>query len=190
MNPLFDAVPIPAGWQGVTARDQAEADRLIPELLAAAGVRRFVRVELGAGPIELNFGDSEGLPTDLEPFRERADLIGLVVAAGECGPAARPCHPAWLRSLRDQCDAAGVPFAFAGWGEWQPGNDHGKQDDDLRVLYLDGRLCEVAGDAYLDVAMSRELRPSPDAGGHLVSRVGSELSGRTLDGRTHDDDAE
>jgi protein gp37 len=29
-------------------------------------------------------------------------------------------HPAWARSLRAQCQAAGVPFFFKQWGEWAP----------------------------------------------------------------------
>ena len=192
MNPLFDAIPTPADWQVVTVRDQAEADRLIPELLAIAGVSRFVRVELGAGPIELSFGDSEGLPTNLEPFRERADLIGLVIVAGECGPDARPCHPVWLRSLRDQCEAAGVPFAFAGWGEFVPWCDLNDPDMATRV---------TARIPLMDLKFRSRMMPDgtfPAGTGAVVDRheymrlgahmlpVGPELSGRSLDGRTHD----
>lgn len=39
-----------------------------------------------------------------------------VVAGGESGPNARPMDPDWARSLRDQCEAAGVPFFFKQWG--------------------------------------------------------------------------
>lgn len=39
---------------------------------------------------------------------------------GESGPNARPMHPDWVRSLRDQCAAAGVPLHFKQWGEWAP----------------------------------------------------------------------
>ncbi len=35
--------------------------------------------------------------------------IDWVVVGGESGPGARPCDIAWIRSLRDQCQAAGVP---------------------------------------------------------------------------------
>jgi protein gp37 len=44
--------------------------------------------------------------------------IGWAIAGGESGPGARPMHPHWARSLRDQCVAAGVPFFFKQWGEW------------------------------------------------------------------------
>jgi hypothetical protein len=46
-----------------------------------------------------------------------------VITGGETdqgGHKARPADPAWFRSLRDQCAAAGVPFHFKQWGEWQP----------------------------------------------------------------------
>ena len=46
--------------------------------------------------------------------------LDWVVAGGEIGPGARPTHPDWLRVLRDQCIAAGIPFFFRQWGEWAP----------------------------------------------------------------------
>lgn len=46
--------------------------------------------------------------------------LDWVVCGGETGPRARPPHPDWVRSLRDQCQAAGVPFFFKSWGEWLP----------------------------------------------------------------------
>jgi len=46
--------------------------------------------------------------------------IDWVICGGESGPGARPMHPDWARSLRDQCQAAGVPFFFKQWGAWLP----------------------------------------------------------------------
>jgi len=40
------------------------------------------------------------------------------------GPKARPMHPDWARSIRDQCIKAGVPFIFKQWGEWAPWAGH------------------------------------------------------------------
>lgn len=50
------------------------------------------------------------------------DTITLdwVICGGESGPDARPMHPDWARTLRDQCAAAGIPFHFKQWGEWFP----------------------------------------------------------------------
>ena len=42
--------------------------------------------------------------------------LDLVIVGGESGPRARPMHPDWVRSLRDQCVAAGVAFHFKQWG--------------------------------------------------------------------------
>ena len=44
--------------------------------------------------------------------------IDWVICGGESGPKARPMHPDWARSLRDQCNAAGVPFFFKQWGSY------------------------------------------------------------------------
>lgn len=54
-------------------------------------------------------------------FKRSEFGIHLVIAGGESGPRARPMHPEWATSLRDQCDAAAVPFFFKQWGEWAPG---------------------------------------------------------------------
>ena len=45
--------------------------------------------------------------------------IDWVIVGGESGKGARPVHPDWVRSIRDQCIAAGVPFFFKQWGEWR-----------------------------------------------------------------------
>lgn len=49
--------------------------------------------------------------------------IGWAIVGGESGRDARPMQPDWVRALRDQCAAQGVPFFFKQWGEWGPGTD-------------------------------------------------------------------
>ena len=46
------------------------------------------------------------------------DLTGIdwVIVGGESGPGARPMDPRWVRSIRDRCHRAGVPFFFKQWG--------------------------------------------------------------------------
>ena len=46
------------------------------------------------------------------------DLINIdwVIAGGESGPGARKIEEDWVRSIRDQCDDAGVRFFFKQWG--------------------------------------------------------------------------
>ena len=92
--------------------------------------------------------------------------INWVIAGGESDHHARPMHPDWARSLRDQCQAAGVPFLFKQWGEFAPGALHGDWigvANDASLLVDDPRLSVVE-----------------------MSRVGKAAAGRLLDGRTHD----
>lgn len=49
-------------------------------------------------------------------YRARGSAISWLIAGGESGVGARPVEPGWIRSLRDQCAAADVPFFFKQWG--------------------------------------------------------------------------
>lgn len=51
---------------------------------------------------------------------DRGYRLHWVRAGGEKGEYARPSHPDWMRSLRDQCARAQIPFHFSGWGSWRP----------------------------------------------------------------------
>ena len=54
----------------------------------------------------------------MRAFEDFLDLVGIdwVIVGGESGPRARPPQPDWVRDIRDQCLAAGVPFFFKQWG--------------------------------------------------------------------------
>ena len=39
-----------------------------------------------------------------------------MIVGGESGHGARPMEKEWVRSIRDQCEAARVPFFFKQWG--------------------------------------------------------------------------
>lgn len=86
-----------------------------------------------------------------------------VVIGGESGPHARPMHPDWARSIRDQCAAAKVPFFFKQWGEWLPQH----QTRDIRY--------PLPNTSYQHVW--------PD--GNYAHRIGKHAAGRLLDGREH-----
>ena len=68
---------------------------------------------LKASPAAIRFLSCEPLLGPLE-----LDLTGIhwLIAGGESGPGHRPVDPAWVRSLRDQCQQAGVAFHFKQWG--------------------------------------------------------------------------
>ncbi|MDR2209719.1 MAG: phage Gp37/Gp68 family protein, partial [Azoarcus sp.] len=120
---IKDSAPGPWGnwrnvWLGITVCNQEEYDRDITKLAAIPAARRFLSIEPMLGPINLRLYESEGLPTDDEPFRERHHLIHQIIVGGKTGAKARPMHPDWVRSIRDQCQEAGVAFFFKAWGEW------------------------------------------------------------------------
>ncbi len=123
--PWLDMMPLPNVWIGATIVNQAEADRDIPKLLAVPARVRFLSMEPLLGPVNLERPrpgpdlDQGGGSKICQPWLIQSG-IHWVIVGGESGPGARPMHPTWARSLRDQCNAAGVPFLFKQWGEWAP----------------------------------------------------------------------
>lgn len=105
--------PLSNVWLGVSVEDQKRADLRVPALLDTPAAVRWLSCEPLLGPVDL----------DTQPWRPiGSDLPRLdwIVAGGESGPGSRPMHPDWARSLRDQCDVAGVPFLFKQWGSHRP----------------------------------------------------------------------
>ena len=98
---------------GVTAENQATANERIPHLLATEATWRMISGEPMLGPVDLAYAAFNGA----DSFGQM-EGIHWVVCVGETGPSARPMHPEWARSLRDQCQAAGVPFWLKSHGEW------------------------------------------------------------------------
>lgn len=108
-------------WIGATAEDQRRADERNRHLLALPAPVRFLSCEPLLGPVDIERPLNAGL--SLAEWQDRAlsgiDPYGIrpgwpridwVICGGESGPGARPMHPDWARSLRDQCKAAGVPL--------------------------------------------------------------------------------
>jgi len=92
-------------WIGATVCNQAEADRDIPKLLAVPAAKRFLSIEPMLEKIDLG----RALVNGLDLIRA-GKTIDWIICGGEYGPHARPMHPDWVRSLRDQCVASGVHF--------------------------------------------------------------------------------
>lgn len=98
--------PLPNVWLGVSAENQERADERIPDLLATPAAVRFVSAEPLLGPIRLD----QPLNFDGALWDAMArGALGWVIVGGESGPGARPCDVSWIRSLVQQCAAAGVP---------------------------------------------------------------------------------
>jgi protein gp37 len=94
-------------WLGTTAETQKWAERRVERLLSVEAKVRFLSCEPLLSAIDLT-----------RWLRERQ--ITWVIAGGESGGNARPTHPNWIRSLRDQCRTYDVPFHFKQWGHWSP----------------------------------------------------------------------
>jgi len=115
----IEGTPPPNVWIGTTVEDQQRADERIPHLLTIPARVRFLSCEPLLGPVDLDLGHPKWRTAE-----SYHSYIHWVICGGESGPRARPMHPAWARSLRDQCAAAGVPFFFKQWGEH---DQHGKR---------------------------------------------------------------
>ena len=129
--------PLPNVWLGVSVEDQTRADERIPALLDTPAAVRFVSAEPLLGAIKLTRmhipDDGDGYLNALNGEKWipgcgsinsqtfKTTRLDWAIVGGESGPKARPMHPDWARSLRDQCVAAGVPFFFKQWGEWVGG---------------------------------------------------------------------
>lgn len=101
------AWPLHNVWLGVSVEDQATADERIPVLLQTPAAVRFVSAEPLLGPVTLNrwlLSEHGRRALGARPG------ISWVIVGGESGAGARPMHPDWARSLRDQCRATGVAF--------------------------------------------------------------------------------
>lgn len=104
-------------------------------------------------------------------WKGNLDGIHWVIAGGESGIKARPSHPDWFRSLRDQCTAAGVAFYFKQWGEWTQ----------RCLMEINGKPC---GDGRTD-AGPLPMCHCEDGHTLYVQRVGNKRAGRVLDGVEH-----
>lgn len=103
-------------WIGTSVEDQERADKRIPELLKIPAAVRFLSVEPLLATVDLR----PYLQMQWLGFGEEQAMVDWVIVGGESGHDARPMHPDWARSVRDQCQEAGVPFLFKQWGEFGP----------------------------------------------------------------------
>ena len=189
--------PVQNCWLGVSVEDQATADERIPLLLDTPAAVRFVSME----PL-LTLTDITRIPTAHRRCQAEPDTLNAltgecqngdgehdgiteithgpsldwVVVGGESGPGARPIHPDWPRSVRDQCAAAGVPFFFKQWGEWAPV---------AWPITQEGERASIFNTAIGDYGRKEVMATC--VAGQWMARVGKKAAGRLLDGRTHDE---
>lgn len=163
---------LPNVWIGVSVEDQATADERIPLLLQTPAAVRWISAEPLLGRIDLAT-IRHGADDDLPIFGTQWG-VDWVVVGGESGPNARPMHPEWARSLRDQCAASGVPFLFKQWGEWI-----GADQKECPVGPPESRWMWGDGTPFKYGDSSNGCLP-------LLCRAGKKSAGRLLDGIQHD----
>ncbi|MVA17455.1 DUF5131 family protein [Agrobacterium vitis] len=198
-------LPLPNVWLGVSVEDQARAEQRIPILLDTPAAVRWISAEPLLGGLDLTdmcqgnwfFDALRGTRWHDDPeFTSRVEQFarGLdwVVAGGESGRNARPMHPDWARSLRDQCAAAGVPFLFKQWGEWwEVDSDARDENGNHRVIETDSHEAIELWDAKTDCLLTKDAaRYTPDTlpentPARLMTRLGKKAAGRLLDGVEH-----
>jgi protein gp37 len=168
-----EGYPLPNVWLGVSVEDQKAADERIPLLLQVPAAVRWLSCEPLLGKIDLDYIPRNDFKDD-DTFPEGIDWV---VCGGESGPGARPMHPDWARSLRDQCNTAGVPFFFKQWGEWMP------------VRFADAGVAKAKsiGQFYKGKNDFWEGENSNEEtyGEHIINmrKVGKKKAGRLLDGK-------
>jgi protein gp37 len=186
--------PLQNVWLGVSVENQKTADERIPLLLQTPAAVRFISAEPLLGLVSLSppadevyqllsnwYGPNGFDPTGSQPTVTRRDnyiaKVDWVIVGGESGPAARPMHPGWARSLRDQCKAAGVPFFFKQWGGWKADRE---APDATEWKCGQALVTTYCGDI-------RGLESLSDCSTVLMSRVGTKAAGCLLDGVEHHD---
>lgn len=113
----FYGKPLANVWLGVSAECQDTFDERTRWLLRTPAAVRWVSLEPLLSAVDCEFHE---IDIALEPdgSGSTAVLGGLdwVVVGGESGPHARPMDSNWVKSIRDQCQNAGVAFFFKQWG--------------------------------------------------------------------------
>lgn len=190
--------PLPNVCLGVSVENQQAGDERIQDLLKTPAACRFLSCEPLLGSIDLHQSLGQfsncpecgyGVDVDEDGLCNSCGRdvlqygIDWVIAGGESGANARPMHVDWARSLRDQCQKAGVPFFFKQWGEFI----HETQ------IYepVDGPDSVVLNHAADEFMMTAPGFPEklayqwPDTS--ISYRVGKRAAGHVLDGKIWDE---
>ncbi len=175
--------PLKNVWLGTSVENQTWADRRVPILLETHAAVRFLSCEPLLGrvsvkpwlpqDVSVNFCQTDLRTPEARQAYEQLiaamvkrlhPIIDWVLVGGESGPGARPMRPKWATDLRDECQAAGVPFFFKQWGEYAD------------ALNIPGYFKPVTEHDALE---RFKLWPN----GEVSIKVGKKAAGALLDGR-------
>lgn len=159
-------------WMGATAENQDQLQKRGDALARVPAAVRFLSCEPLLSELDL-------MPWVICPQCVGRDggcawchgsglAIDWIIVGGESGHGARPMHPAWARSVQEQCQILGIPFFFKQWGEWLP-----ISQDSLHVI-----------GTGQNEGKYRQKRAWFRFEEHCdVVRVGKKTAGRLLDGK-------
>lgn len=194
-------MPLPNIWLGVTSENQEQANKRIPILLSIPAAKHFVSIEPMLSEIELtklylngneNYtknaltGCFSGKSIEYDSYM--GPKLDWVIVGGESGHKARPMHPDWVRSVRDQCKAAKVPFLFKQWGEWiiaDASQGAISSNKPYGTLFPDGKWIPNIFDEKGNLVSYGASEYHKNIIG--LYRVGKKQAGRLLDGREHNE---
>jgi len=158
-------------WLGVSVENQQTANERIPYLLQAPAAVRFLSCEPLLGPVDLSFNIQFEHP-DNEGFGiEAINGIDWVIVGGESGNGARPMHPDWARSIRDQCQKTNTAIFFKQFGNWAPID---KPHDKTVITPL------AKNEQWLNLAGGQGFHGESV---YRMRNIGKTKAGRLLDGR-------
>lgn len=197
---------LPNVWLGVSVESQYWADRRIPALLDTPAAIRYLSLEPLLEFVKLSRALRKWTPPEDHPAWDGKrlnvrEVLHWVIVGGESGPGARPMHPDWARSVRDECLTGEIAFFFKQFGEYLPV----PIVDDVEFAF--GRAYDspgggrrspavrvpAPGSSTLRGAQMRLLSPGERTTNTVLLdrdtiavRVGKQRAGRVLDGRTWD----
>lgn len=189
-------------WLGVSVENQDAAGERIPMLLKTPAAVRFISAEPLLGLLEISKYLTRTAPESyriLSKFygpmgfdetgsqTEKTKIRGLdwVICGGESGPGARPMHPDWARSLRDQCLESNVSFFFKQWGEWIPSDSRCGGPDNWQSKFMSPR--HGHNENWNPEFEGKPIHIYEGGRGEASIRVGKKKAGRELDGGTWDE---
>lgn len=169
-------------WIGVSVENQEYTSRLdfLTNPVIPASFVKFISYEPALGPVN---------------FHQWLPQIDWIICGGESG-SSRPIHPEWVRSVRDQCASAGVPFFFKQWGQYYTDWVRMTTEQPVFKMYtsylqftqklwvnkgdkcigINGKLCKIGKDFQ-----DPEVYPVA-----IMKRMKSKkISGNTIDGKQH-----
>jgi protein gp37 len=130
-------------WWGISVEDRKYGLPRIEDLRNSPAAVRFLSIE----PLLQDLGE--------------LNLTGInwVIVGGESGPGARPIEREWVVSIREQCQAARVPFFFKQWGGKRKAR-YGRELDGRTYDEYPARLRPVIPEKVECMAMAKSLAAS------------------------------